>query len=130
MGQIEVDWLPVFVAAVANMMIGFVWYSDCLFGSLWIQLNRFEQKKRSVLSILLASIDSLIIAYFIGVFQFVAAITTVLDGMFLGVCLWLGFVVTTQISSVIWGNTPFRLFLIDTGYKLLSFVVMAGIISA
>jgi len=50
--------------------------------------------------------------------------------MFVGFCVWLGFVVTTQISSVIWGKMPFQLFLINTGAKLLSFLVMGGIIGA
>lgn len=129
MESLQLDWLAIGIAAFLNMVIGFVWYSKWLFGS-----SEICQKKEStqcrVLSMFYGIVLSLVIAFFLAFFEGYLAVTTVSDGMFVGFCLWLGFVVTTQISSVIWQGRNFKLFLIDTGYKLLSFLVMSGIIGA
>ncbi len=80
--------------------------------------------------ILYSFIVSLVIAYFLAFFECSLGVTSVTDGMFVGFCIWLGFVATTQIATVIWGKNPFKLFLVDTGGKLLSFLVMSGVIGA
>jgi hypothetical protein len=50
--------------------------------------------------------------------------------MFVGFLVWLGFVTTTQLSPVVWSKTPFKLYLLDTGCKLLTFLAMGGILGA
>jgi hypothetical protein len=50
--------------------------------------------------------------------------------MFVGFLAWIGFVATTQISEVIWGEAPFKLFLLETGCKLLILLAMGGILGA
>ena len=131
--DVPVDWLTIVVAAVLNMAIGWVWYSKWLFGSAWMKLGELKEKelrKGQLKSVFFAFLVSLVIAYFLAFFEVSLGVTTVSDGMFVGFLFWLGFVATTQIPSVIWCKKPFKLFLIDTGYKLLSFLVMSGMIGA
>lgn len=123
MGDFQVDWIAVSIAAVVNIFIGFVWYSKWLFAPK-------EGVENKIISFLFGVINSVVIAFFLAFFEGYLDVTTVSDGMFVGFCLWLGFVVTTQIAPVIWQKRPWKLFLIDTGYKLLSFLVMSGIIGA
>ena len=130
MGQIQIDLFTVVVAAILNMIIGFLWYSKWLFGHTWTKLQKIKVEEYSKVSILYGFIVSLIIAYFIAFFEGSLGVTTVTDGMFTGFCFWLGFVATTEISSVIWGKAPFQLFVLNTGCKLLSFLVMGGVIGA
>lgn len=131
MDNIQIDLLTVLVAALLNVMIGFFWYSKWLFGPVLTQLNHEKsEKKHSKLSILYGFIVSLVIAYFLAFFETYMGITTVTDGMFIGFAVWLGFVATTQISSVIWKDVPFKVFLLNTSYKLLSLLVMSGVIGA
>ena len=125
MESISMDWIAIVLAAFLNMIINAVWYSKFLFGS-----NKKERMYGRGLSILAGSAISLIIAFFLAFFEGHLGITTVSDGMFVGFCIWLGFVATTQISSVIWKAESFRSFFIHTGCKLLSFLVMSGIIGA
>ena len=82
------------------------------------------------LALLCTFVSSLVIAFFLDFFEAHIGVTTVSDGVFIGVCAWAGFVATTQIGSVIWLKRPFKLFLLDTGAKLLSFAVMGGILGA
>lgn len=128
--DIQVDWLTVVVAAILNMVIGFFWYSKWLFGPTWMHLHKIQACKMERATLVYAAIVSLVIAYFLALAEGYLGVTTVTDGMFVGFCAWLGFVATTQISSVIWCKAPFQLFLLDTGCKLLSFLVMSGVIGA
>lgn len=131
MEDLQIDWLAVTIAAVLYLIIGFVWYSKVLFGPLWAKLSGVKEKKKGMVgSICCSFVVAFIIASFLAYFNFSLGVTTVSDGMFTGFCFWLAFVATTQINSVIWGRTPFSLFLINTGAKLLSFLVMGGIIGA
>lgn len=131
MDNIQVDLLTVVIAAVLNMIIGFFWYSKWLFGPTWIKLHKVNmEKEHNKMAMLYAFIVSLVIAYFLAFFEAYMGVTTVTDGMFVGFCAWLGFVATTQISAVIWCKCTFKGFLLDTGCKLLSFLVMSGVIGA
>jgi hypothetical protein len=130
MDYVQIDFFTVFIAAVLNMVIGFFWYSKWLFGPTWIALRKIHMEKPSGVSLLYGFIVSLVIAYFLAVSEAYLSVTTVTDGMFVGFCAWLGFVATTQISSVIWAKQSFHLFLLDTGCKLLSFLAMSGLIGA
>jgi len=128
MEGIQIDWMAVGVAVFLNMFIGFVWYSQWLFGS-----NSCHKKGSncfSLLPIFFTLITSVITAFFLALFQSYLDITNVSDGMFIGFYFWLGFVFTTQISPVIWQARPVKLFFIDAGYKLLSFLVMSGVLAA
>lgn len=131
MDSIQIDLLTVFIAAALNMVIGYFWYSKWLFGPAWAQLNKVSMNgKHNKLAPIYGLIVSLVIAYFLAFFEAYMGVTTVTDSMFVGFCAWLGFVATTQIAAVIWHDRPFKGFLLDTGYKLLSFLVMSGVIGA
>lgn len=132
MDNVQIDLFTVIIAAILNMIIGFFWYSKWLFGPIWmkiLQIKESECRKNKVRFVYTALL-SLVIAYFLAFFEAYLGVTTVTDGMFVGFCIWLGFVATSQISSVIWSKTPFKLFLIDTGCTLLGFLVMSGVIGA
>lgn len=130
--EIQIDWLAVFVAAFMNIIINVFWYSKWLFRKEWMQLSSVTGKEmgKNKYGPLYAVVLSLLLAFFLAFFEAHLSITTVSDGVFVGFCAWLGFSFTTDISSVIWSQKPFRLFLINSGCRLLSFLVMGGIIGA
>lgn len=131
MDSIQIDWLTVVIAAVLNMVIGFFWYSKWLFGPTWMKYHKKMKEDRSKgATLLYAFIASLVIAYFLAFFEGYLGVTTVTDGMFVGFCFWLGFVATTQINAFLWEKQPWALFLLHASGKLLSFLVMSGVIGA
>jgi hypothetical protein len=132
MDPLQVDWLTVGVAAVLNMIIHFVWYSKWLFGPVWIKLSELKEKdiKKTKSSFFFGFLVSLFIAYFLAFFEGHLGVASVSDGMFIGFLLWLGFIATTEISSVIWCKKPSKLFVLHTSCRLLSFLVMSGVIGA
>lgn len=132
MENIQIDWLVVVIAAVLNMVIGYLWYSKWLFAHAYATLCKHSEKemKPDAKTLLMGFIASLVIAFFLSFFEAYLGVTTVTDGMFVGFLIWLGFVATTQISSVIWCKKPFKLFLINSGFRLVSYLVMSGLIGA
>ncbi len=132
MEQVPVDYVAVVIAAVLNMIINFFWYSKWLFGHAWAKASGMRENdmklKRS--NLVWGVLVSLVTAYFIAFIEGYLGVTTVSDGMFFGFCFWLGFVATTQISHVIWGGKSMKFFILNTGSKLVSFLVMGGLIGA
>lgn len=122
----------VVIAALLNMVINFVWYSPWLFGKQWRELSKIRDShaKAHKGAILWTAAVSFVVAYALGWFELQMCVTTVQDGLFVGFCAWLGFVATTQMSSVIWHKKPTSLFLIETGNRLLAYLVMGGVLGA
>lgn len=132
MDTIQINLLAVALAAILNMAIGFLWYSPWMFGKMWMQLSHIQQKdcKQSPWTLLYGFLVSLVIAYFLAFFAGALGVSTAGEGAMLGFYFWLSFIATTQISGVIWSQRPWKLFLLDTGYKLVTMVVMGGVIGA
>jgi archaellum biogenesis protein FlaJ (TadC family) len=132
MERIQTDQLSIVIAALLYMVVNFFWYSKWLFGPAWAKLSHHSESemKHNKMAMLWSFLVALVIAFFIAFFEGYLGVTTVTDGMFVGFCLWLGFVATTQLSTVIWCNKPLKLFMINTGAKLLSYIVMSGVIGA
>lgn len=128
----QLEILPIVIAAALNMVVGYAWYSPWLFGKEWIRLagvSQDEMKKRKWAP-LAGFACSLVIAFFLSFFQNIGAISNVSDGMLFSGLLWLGFSGTSQISGVIWVGHPFKLFLLNAGGSLLGYLVMGGFIAS
>lgn len=121
----HIDLLSVLIAAIANIIIGSIWYSRFLFGK-----TSKESPKPCKCAFWWNCLVILITAAVLGFFEAFLGVTTVSDGMFVGFLAWLGFVTTTQIYAVIWGKMHFKHFLVHSLCQLLSFLVMGGIIGA
>lgn len=121
----HIDLISILIAAAANIIIGFVWYSRYLFG---IEHDPAAPPHR--LAILWTVIIAFVTAYVLAFFEAFLGVTTVTDGMFVGFLVWLGFIATTQISAVIWGKMTFKRFMAHTGCQLLTFLAMGGVIGA
>jgi hypothetical protein len=121
----HIDLLAVLIAAIVNMIIGFVWYSRWLFGK-----GMEEPVKKGILTYFWSFIAIFVTAYILGFFETFLGVTTVSDGMFVGFLAWIGFAATTHLSAVIWGKMPFKRFLVHGGCQLLAYISMGGIIGA
>ena len=130
-----VNLLTVLVAAIATMALGFLWYSPTLFGEPWMKLMGFtkesmEKAKKNMgpmygLSFVATLVMALVLAY---VVKFVGAMTLA-GGLKTGFGMWLGFVGPVQMTDVIFGGKSWKLYKINTGYQLVSLVLMGAILA-
>ena len=142
-----INYLAVLVAGIVIFVLGGLWYSPVLFAKRWIALQgrTEEQMKAQAASanmpVLYASafITGLLIAWALALI--LAHISrdpimaepgggvSVAHGAIIGFMTWLGFAATTSYATAIFSGKPKQLWLIDTTYNLVSFV-LAGIILA
>lgn len=134
----DVNLWSVLVAAIAAMVVGFVWYSPLLFARPWMlamgydpgdQAKLAEMRRGAGKTYTLAFGASLVSAFVLGKIIEITTVNSVLYGMKIGFAVWLGFVATVQLTAMLFERKPAKLFSINTGYQLVSYLIM-GIILA
>ena len=110
--------LPVVVAAIACMILGFLWYSPVLFAKPWMVLMGYdpddkarldEMRKSAGKTYTLAFIASLISAFVLAKIIAVTTVQTALLGMKVAFAVWLGFVTTVQLTGALLSKQPTNL---------------------
>jgi surface polysaccharide O-acyltransferase-like enzyme len=129
----------VLVAAVATMVVGFLWYSPALFANSWMKLMGYdpndkekiaEMQKSAAPSYFISLIASILAAFVLGKLITVSGFSNAVDGLKIGLVVWLGFVTTVQFTNALFSRQRNRLYMINTGYQLVSYVVMGAIMGA
>jgi hypothetical protein len=130
MESMSLDKIAIVIAAVLSFCVSWLWYSRWLFGATYFKEmgDMHLMNHPHKISMLWGFLTTLLTAYFVAFFMAHLRATTVADGLFVGFCVWLGFVFTTQISAVIWLKRPLKLFFIDTGCRLVTLLIMGGVI--
>lgn len=133
-----VNLLAVLVAAIATMVVGFLWYSPMLFARPWMVLMGYnpddkaaldEMRKGAGKNYAVAFVLGLISAFVLGKIIQVTTVNTALYGLKIAFAVWLGFVTTVQLTAVLFAKKPFKLYVIDTGYQLVSYLAMGAILA-
>ena len=105
------DYVAILVASVAQFIIGAVWYMP-IFGNIWGKIHGMDQVSPDERKVMQSKMMPLMVAQFI-----VTVVTTVVLAIFitnlpqswnvyaLAGFFWIGFVVPTQVSAVLFGGT-------------------------
>jgi hypothetical protein len=131
----EVNYIAILGAAVAAMVVGFVYYGP-LFGKRWMKIIGAtdahamspEAKKEMMVTTILQFIIVLgeiyILAHFVQAWPQASGVET-------AIWLWLGFVVPTVAASVMWTlhstKTKLEIFALQAGHHLIT-LALAGYI--
>ncbi|HTK43837.1 MAG TPA: DUF1761 domain-containing protein [Patescibacteria group bacterium] len=130
-----VNWLAVIIAAVANVVIGTVWYLPQVFGKQWAALTGREvNTSPNPMLYVIAILGSLITAYVLAlVFEVVMSArgpVSFIDGIVIGLIASIGFQVTSLAVGGAFEGRSWTLFAINAGNSLVSFAVMGAILAA
>ncbi len=135
MFYLSVNYVAVLIAALASMVTGFVWYSPVLFGKPWMKYAKIDEKKLKKTKNSLPKtygisfLATLVTAYALAILLNATLVMDVGEGLMVSGVIWLGFVTTTMLTSVLFAEMPWGLFLINSGYQLVSFLVMGAILT-
>jgi surface polysaccharide O-acyltransferase-like enzyme len=133
-----VNLLSVLVAAIATMILGFLWYSPILFAKPWTVAMGYDPNDKAKMDEMrkgagklygITFVASLLSAFVLAKIIDVTTVTSALYGMKIGFAVWLGFVTTVQLTSTLFKKRPIKLYLIDTGYQLVCYLVMGAILA-
>lgn len=129
--ELDIHWWAVLVGTVANMILGFAWYS-ALFAKPWakiVGLNEADMKRTAVGPLVAAVVTSFLTAYAVAYFMnFITYDYTVQNGLRLGAELSIGVLLPVMLSITMFQRKPIALFFIDWGYRLVGLLVVGMII--
>lgn len=106
----QLNFVAIVLATIAQFIIGAVWYS-ALFGKLWGRIHGFDKLSKETQAKMMKAMGPFYALQFL-----VTIITTVVLSIFITYqpawnayamvgFFWMGFVVPTQVSAVIFGGT-------------------------
>ena len=123
--------LPVAVAVVSYMFLGFLWYTP-LFGKQWLKLTGLDAKLKSEKApnmawcLLLSAVTGCAMA---GVLSIAIESYNLTNSLEIAFILWAAFCGLNGATNHAYGNRPFALWAIEAGYPLVSLLMMATIIN-
>ncbi len=126
------NYLAIVVAAVVNMVIGFLWYGPALFGKKWMALTGMTEEQMKSMNpapLYAQSFVATLVAYYV-LARFIPVTATLMEGVEVACWVWLGFVTTVQFTASLFSTKPRTLYFLDTGYQLVTFLAAGAIIAA
>jgi Protein of unknown function (DUF1761) len=139
----HVNYLAVFAASVASMVIGLAWYSRPLFGNLWARIigkDKVSQAEAEQMQKEMQPYFALVyIAAFIGaavLARFMAWLgaATVGGGLRIAFLAWLGFTLPVTLGTALFSGKDRKLvwpmFLVQAGHELVALLVSGAILGA
>ena len=121
--------LAVVLSAISSFIIGGLWYSPALFGKAWMKLNGFKEEELKPKALIFIStfviqiLAALCLAFFLGTSDLMFS---ALVGLQVGL-LW---VAGGMGVTYLFERKPLKLWLINGGYHIITFIIMATIIAA
>lgn len=132
----EINYLAVFVAAVAYMVLGFLWYGP-LFGKPWMKLIGMSErdmeaaKKGMGKTYALTMLGAIVMFYVLVHFIEVSNVAEAGEGAMVGFWAWLGFVATTGANDFLFSvkPKPWNLYFLNQGYLLFGLMIGGAILA-
>lgn len=136
--EVQVNLLAVFLASVASMLVGGVWYAKGLFGNTWAKLAKVNMNKKvsgAEMSTLMGTtfIISLITAYVLAHVTFLSNnfytdYSWLTSALMSAVWMWLGFTAVRFATHDMFEGRPRKLTLLNIGNELVTFLAMGLVI--
>ncbi len=130
-----INYLAILVSSIVSILIGMFWYSPAGFGKMWMKLSGFTEDKLKKMhkdakqSYIYAFLSTLVMTYILALFLNYTQTTTLSSGLLIGFLAWLGFVATVSLGTILWEGKPFKLYLLNMFYQLISILIMSGILT-
>jgi len=121
----KVNYFVAAGAALVAFMVAPIWYSQLLFGKIWLALRPGAVSTPPVIEILGEYGRILLVACVLSILMERLNITGWLDALKLGAGLWLGFQAMAVLGSVLHEGYPWQLYLIHTGHALAYMIVLS-----
>ena len=132
MEDIHFNYLAIAAAALVGFALGGLWYSPILFAKAWMRECGITEEQASQaplartfgLSLLAALVMAFNLAAFLG------AKATLSFGLFAGAATGIGWVAMSLGVIYLFEQRSLKLWLINSGYQVVAYTVMGGILGA
>lgn len=127
-----IDWFAVIAAVAAGMIVAFLWYQKGPIASAWEKLTGVTPERikpvraRSMLQLLVTVvIMALGLAVAIELAAEATGSTSAWSALLVGLVMWVAFSASTLVQHNAFEMKPAKLTIINAGYQLVLFLVMA-----
>lgn len=139
MEQIKINFIAIIIAVVANFILGFIWYTP-LFGKIWGREMGYDMNEKPKTSEMMKGMIIMVIGNFmfawvlahnIAAWTFVPGtqnVSNFANAMMSAFFTWFGFYLPVDLGSITWERKSLKLFFINTGYHLVSLIVVSLIL--
>lgn len=138
MEAVVINYWAVFLAAIAYMAVGMLWYGP-VFGKQWqafVGLTPESMKSMPLApwqAMLGGFVTALVMAYVLAHVIKMSVATFgdlgLMTGLMTGFWSWLGFVLTTQAGSFLWEGKKFGLLVLNGAASLVSLLIMGALLA-
>lgn len=129
MTEISISFWLVLASVVLYSGLGFAWYSSILFGDEWRRLSLIntENLNKSAMIELLAwtALSSFVMSYVLLLVLGAFVPQSLYECLSIALFTWLGLSASTSIGDYLYLRRPLKLFLINSGYNLAGFIMIA-----
>lgn len=135
--SVDINYLGVFLAAIATMIVGSVWYAQGVFGRRWAKLARvkmdgkpsFANMAPLLIAMFIASlISAYILAHFMFAMHYFYADSWLAAGLSTAFLAWLGFLAMRVWTHDLFEKRPLQLTMITVGSELVTFLAMGAVL--
>lgn len=128
----QLNLLAIVVAAATTFLLGGLWYSPILFAKAWMQaagLSEAQTRAAPMGRIFgLSALAALVMAFNLA--AFIGPKASFGFGLAAGLATGLGWVAMALAVIYLFEQRPLKLWLINSGYQVLAFTIMGGILGA
>ena len=130
----KINYPAVIVAAILHWILGAVWYG--VFSSKFIELMAWTPAQMAAIEsqshtkdYILAFLSSLVLTYILAHFLQYTKAVNIAGGLQTAFWLWLGFVVTTQLPTVLFEGRKPGLYLLNIGYQFVACLAAGALLT-
>lgn len=128
----DINYIAVIVSAVIMMAIGMLWYGPIM-GKKWMKvmgIKKEDAKKGDMSkSMIWGAVTALITSYVLASLISMLGAADAMAGATVAFWAWLGFVVTSTASAVIWEGKKKELYWIYASYSLVTYLIIGAILA-
>lgn len=137
--EISLNWLAIIIITLVTFFGGAFWHGP-LFGKIWMKIHHGDKKySEDEMKKMMEGMWKLMTAEFVAslfmimTLAFLIVMLPVFSGIHLAFLVWIGFVVPTMTSVVLWGNDAKKYMLtkivISSSFRLVSLLIAGYILS-
>lgn len=130
-----IDWIQyviIVLAAVLGFAVGGLWYSPLLFAKRWMKEVGFSKKdiekakKKGMAPLMIGSfLVTLLMSLVLYIVGALFEVNTFWEYTFTGFMIWIGFIATTMLNSVLYEGKSLVYYAINAGHYFFVLVVMS-----
>ena len=126
----DLNWWAILVATAVAFVLGGIWYGP-VFGKAWLAAlgKGAEDLEPSPTPFVISFFTALLTCIVLAALLKGLAIGTLGGGLALGALVGIGFIATAMASDSAFCRWGMRLFLIQSGYRVVYSIVMGGILA-